>query len=238
MNKLTLTIGGVIVTLGFGVWIFLGSGANDTVVPEPVVTPSETAEVKIIAFGDSLTAGYGLSQSEAYPAQLEAALRTRGHNVEVINSGVSGETTRGNLERAHFIKDQNPDIVLLGIGGNDALRFLAVTETEKNLRATIDILQSASQPPIIALLEMQAPVNAGAQYKKDFDSLYGRLSAEEGLLRIPFITAEIFGDQANKIPDGIHFNAAGYKKVVDQYIVPALEEVLETARDRLPSIEE
>jgi len=226
MSKLTIIIGGVLATTAIVVLLFIVSNTNNKKLPEFSSPTSDSVQLKIIAFGDSLTAGYNVSQSEAYPAQLEAILRARGYNVLVINSGVSGETTRGNLERANFIKDQNPDIVLLGIGGNDALRFLPVNETEKNLRATIDTLQSAPKPPVIALLQMQAPFNAGLKYKRDFDSIYSKLATEKKLLLIPFITLELFIDQSNKLPDGIHYNAIGYKKVVDQHIVPALEKVL------------
>jgi acyl-CoA thioesterase-1 len=182
--------------------------------------------VTIIAFGDSLTAGYGVSQSEAYPAQLESALREAGFDVRVVNSGVSGETTRGNAERAQFIRSQEPDFVILGIGGNDALRALPLDETEKNIRQTIDILQSGEQAPRVLLLQMQAPLNAGKEYKDTFDGLYETIATEKNLLLVPFITEEIFLDQDNKLPDGIHYNQVGYQKVVEEHILPAVQRVL------------
>jgi acyl-CoA thioesterase-1 len=225
MSKLTLVIG-VMVVLLVGWFIFSGDN-NDVVLAD--IEPHETAAaaIKIIAFGDSLTAGYGLSQSQAYPAQLESVLTANGHDVEVINAGVSGETTRGNLERAVFIASQNPDIVLLGIGGNDALRSLPLGETKNNMSETIAILQQAEDPPVILLLKMQAPLNSGLAYKRDFDAIYEELADEKGLLLVPFLTAELFLDVNNKLSDGIHYNELGYQKVVEQHVGPAVREVLD-----------
>lgn len=189
---------------------------------------SESGEaINIIAFGDSLTAGFGLPISETYPAQLELALRAQNYDVKVVNSGVSGETTRGNLERAEFIRKQNPDIVLLGIGGNDALRRLPLEETEKNLEETITILQSGNNPPIVILLSMQAPINLGLGYKQDFDSLYKDLAAKNEILLVPFITTEVFLKSGNRSPDGVHLSAQGYKDVIELYLLPTLTEVLD-----------
>jgi len=182
--------------------------------------------VKIIAFGDSLTAGYGLIISESYPSQLESNLRLQGLNVTVINSGVSGETTRGNLERAEFIRNQKPDIVLLGIGGNDALRLLPVEETKNNIESTIQILQSGENPPIIILLKMQAPINVGTDYKESFDMIYQELATKYNLLLLPFMTSEVFLDSENKLPDGIHLNKKGYEKVVNLYLADKISEII------------
>ena len=183
--------------------------------------------VKIIAFGDSLTAGYGLPASESYPAQLEVELEKRGYKVNVINSGVSGETTRGNLERASFIRNQNPDIILLGIGGNDALRLLPVEETEKNIEETIKILKGGDNPPVVILLRMQAPINVGLGYKQTFDSLYEEIADRQEVILLPFLTAEVFLNANNKLSDGIHLNKTGYKQVVDLYLADTLSEIVD-----------
>lgn len=187
------------------------------VVVEPRVV-NEVAGVKIIAFGDSLTAGYSLPASESYPAQLEATLKAQGLNVQIINSGVSGETTRGNLERAEFIRKQNPDIVLLGIGGNDALRLLPVEETKSNIEATIDILKSGTNPPEVILLRMQAPINVGLEYKRAFDTLYEDVASTKNITLLPFITNEVFLNRDFKLADGIHLNQAGYAEVIKLYL--------------------
>ncbi len=225
MNPLIKIGAGIVLTL-LAIWFFTRGSNNETIINELPVRSDSTSVLTIIAFGDSLTAGYGLPTAESYPAQLEAVLVSKGYDVTVINAGVSGETTRGNLERAAFIRGQNPDIVLLGIGGNDALRLLPTTEARANIAKTIEILQAGDNPPIVLLLQMQAPLNVGLGYKKDFDAMYESLAAEYELVMVPFLTAEVFLDKNNKISDGIHLNKTGYKLVVDEYIVPTLETIL------------
>jgi len=194
---------------------------------EPRNQADNSAEFEIIAFGDSLTAGFGLPLEESYPAQLEARLKTNGISAKVINAGVSGETTRGNLERAAFVRGQNPDIVLLGIGGNDALRALPIAETYKNISETIEILKSGTNPPVVILLKMQSPLNGGVGYKLEFDKIYEGLSDEHNILLAPFITTEVFLKRENKLPDGIHLNKAGYGQVIDLYLYKTVSDVIE-----------
>lgn len=214
----------IILIIAAGIAVFVAT-QESAPIPASTLTEEVGEAVKpftIIAMGDSLTAGYGLPLSESYPAQLEARLNEAGYAVRVINAGVSGETTRGNLERASFIRNQNPDIVLLGIGGNDALRFLPLSETEVNLRTTIETLMSGDNPPMLILLGMQAPLNAGPAYKQSFDALYTSLADEYEITLIPFITEDVFLDPLLKLEDGIHLNNAGYARVVDTYLIPAL----------------
>ena len=214
----------VVLVLGLG-WYILGpevETGNDQVLP---VNISEEG-IKIVAFGDSLTAGYGVDLSDAYPAQLEVALKNLGYKVTVINSGVSGETTRGNLERAEFIRAQNPVMVILGIGGNDALRGLPVAETKKNLLETIDILKSGEEPPVLILLKMQAPLNSGFAYKQDFDRIYEEVAEAEDVILVPFLTTELFFDSSNKLGDCIHYNRQAYEMAVKQHVLPAVLQVL------------
>jgi acyl-CoA thioesterase-1 len=219
--KLILSI---IAVLGM-VWFFWLRD-SDTVAPVVPRTTAPETGVKIIAFGDSLTAGYGLPANEAYPALLEAELKKQGARVTVINSGVSGETTRGNLERAAFIRAQNPDIVLLGIGGNDALRLLPVEDTKKNIADTVQVLQGGVNPPVVVLLRMQAPLNAGLSYKQTFDRMYEEIAETYGLRVVPFITAEVFLKREYKLDDGIHFNKAGYQQIVDLYLAEPILEIV------------
>lgn len=184
--------------------------------------------ITIVAFGDSLTAGYGLPISESYPAQLETALRAQGLPVTVINSGVSGETTKGNLERAAFIRSQNPDIVLLGIGGNDALRALPLADTKKNITDTITTLKAGNTPPVVFLLQMQSPLNAGFAYKREFDALYQTLADENDIELLPFVTTKIFLNSDFVLPDRIHLNKAGYAEVVNLYLSEPVAEQVST----------
>ncbi len=227
MNRGLIKLILALIALIFLGWFFLGSSANDRVISDIPEKADRSAAVKIIAFGDSLTAGYGLTESESYPAQLEDSLLELGYDAEVINSGVSGETTRGNLERAEFISSQAADVVIIGIGGNDALRALPLSDTKENITSTINTLKSTAEPPVILLLKMQAPLNAGLGYKRDFDDMYEEIAAEQGLILIPFLTAELFLDPANKLSDGIHYNAFGYGQAVERYILPELTKVLD-----------
>lgn len=226
VTKRNIIIGIAVVALVAATWWFLARDVRQN--PEVADTPSVTdASTTIIAFGDSLTAGYGIPVAESYPAQLEAQLRANGYAVRVINAGVSGETTKGNLERAPFIRNQNPDIVLLGIGGNDALRQLPLSETKKNIASTIETLQSGENPPIVILLTMQAPLSAGVAYKQEFDAMYQEIATTYKVQLVPFITPEVFLDASKKLPDGIHFNREGYEIVVREYLAPVVSEVLE-----------
>jgi acyl-CoA thioesterase I len=212
--------------LGVAIWFFSGGDSNSDIIKKVESRPSTIEGTTIIAFGDSLTAGYGLPINESYPAQLQLALDKMDLKTTVINSGVSGETTRGNLERANFIRTQNPDLVLLGIGGNDALRLLPIEETIKNLDETIRILKSGDNPPVIVLLQMQAPLNAGLAYKRSFDSMYEDLALKNDVILLPFLSAEFFFNQDYKLKDGIHFNQAGYKKIVEEYLLPTVSEIV------------
>jgi acyl-CoA thioesterase-1 len=229
MNKEKIKIVAILLLLAGVIWFFFFSkSTNDKYISEIAPKVDKAAEIKIIAFGDSLTAGYGLSLSEGYPAQLEENLKSQGYDVAVINSGVSGETTRGNLERANFIASQAADVVILGIGGNDALRLLPISETKKNINDTVDTIKKGSVPsPVILLLKMQAPLTAGLGYKREFDAMYEEIATSKGLILVPFLTAELFLDSANKLPDGIHYNQEGYRKAVELYISPVLTEVLD-----------
>lgn len=226
MNREKIKALVILVLLVSLVWFFFFSKSiNDEVIADITRKTTSASEIKVIAFGDSLTAGYGLLLSEAYPAQLESNLQASGYDVSVINSGVSGETTRGNLERADFIASQKADVVILGIGGNDALRLLPITETRKNIEETVDILKGSNT--VVVLLQMQAPLTAGLGYKREFDSMYEEVAAEKGVILIPFLTAELFLKAENKLSDGIHYNKEGYRKAVEQYISPVLKEVLD-----------
>lgn len=187
---------------------------------------TNTKTITIIAFGDSLTAGYGLPLYESYPSQLEKILIKNELSVTVINAGVSGETTKGNLERANFIREQNPDIVILGIGGNDALRALPIEEAERNIENTVKILLSGERPPKLLLLRMQAPLNSGAEYKKKFDGIFPRLSTTYSLPLIPFIVPEVALNKRYLQNDGVHPTKEGYGILVETYIAPIVLKII------------
>jgi acyl-CoA thioesterase I len=213
----------VLALLGAVWWLF---GTNDAS-RVPITTPATTGSIRIVAFGDSLTAGYGVPLADSYPSQLETLLRSEGYDVSVINAGVSGETTAGARERAEFIRSQNPAIVLLGIGGNDALRILPVTEAKENIRATIEALQAGEGAPTVVLLGMQAPLNAGFTYKADFDRMYEDIAQEFSIPLAPFIVRGVTLNPKYTIDDGIHLNRAGYRYIIDEYLAPEIRPLLE-----------
>ena len=216
-------------------WYFLGMTDSDpSAAPTPpsqgtvtqLTEQEDPSTIQIIAFGDSLTAGLGLPLAESYPAQLEQRLKDLGQNVQVINSGVSGETTAGNNARAEFIRSQNPDMVILGIGGNDALRFLSVEEAYTNMQTTLETLLTGDNPPKVLLLNIQAPLNAGIEYKESFDALYPKLASEFNVPLVPFVTEEVARNPELLQADGIHPTGDGYTLLVNTYILPAIKQLL------------
>jgi acyl-CoA thioesterase-1 len=178
---------------------------------------AEQGPVRLLAFGDSLIHGYGLPPEESLPAQLESALREAGHAVEVINGGNSGDTTASGLARLQWTLGGGADAVLLSLGSNDGLRGLDPAETEKNLRAMLEILREAKLPVLLA--GMYAPRNLGQDYVAAFDAVYPRLAAEYGALFYPFLLQGVALEPALNQPDGIQPNAAG-DAVIDEGLLP------------------
>lgn len=183
----------------------------------PQVVPVDAAlvvvkgpERLILAFGDSLYAGYGLKRGESLPDEVEALLRRDGINAKVVNAGVSGDTTSAGRKRLVFALDglpRKPDLVMLGLGGNDVLRQIPVAETRANLTAMLDELRKRGIP--VVLTGMRAPPNLGPDYAKPFDAMYAELARSYGAALDPFVLAGVLGDRQLMLPDGIHPNAKG-----------------------------
>lgn len=190
--------------------------AETSVAPAPAPAPSPARDGKLVlAFGDSLYAGYGVAQGESFPAQLEQALNEAGVAATVHNGGVSGDTTAAGRQRLAFTLDglpRKPDLVLLGLGGNDMLRGLPVAETEANLRAMLDELKRRGIPVI--LTGMVAAPNMGREYAGKFNALYPRLAKEYGAGLYPFFLDGVVTDPKLMQPDRIHPTADGIDRVV------------------------
>ena len=156
--------------------------ANDDTPQIPVSGP----ERRILAFGDSLFAGYGVGTENSYPAKLETALRARGIDARIVNAGVSGDTSGAGRQRLPFVldKQQNIDLVILELGGNDLLRGIPPAETRANFEAMLSELRDRGIP--VLLMGMRAPPNYGPEFQRDFDALYGDLAQEYGADLIPF----------------------------------------------------
>ena len=205
---------------------------GDSLPAIPVMGP----EVNILAFGDSLFAGYGLDPDDSYPSKLEAALRAKGINAAMVNAGVSGDTTAAGLQRLEFTlnaQEEKPDLFILELGGNDLLRGLSPEETEANLSAMLEELQSRDIP--VLLMGMRAPPNYGPEYQAQFDALYADLAEEYGAALIPFWLQGIYEDQSLFQSDRIHPTAEGIEELVASTVdqveaaLPESEELEEAA---------
>ncbi|WP_305043597.1 arylesterase [Geoalkalibacter sp.] len=178
--------------------------------------------LRLTVLGDSLAAGYGLAPDEAFPARLEEALRQAGCPVRVINAGVSGDTTAGGLARLEWALADAPHIVLVELGGNDALRGLAPEHTQANLDAILGRLKERGVQPILA--GMLAPRNLGRDYYSAFDGIYPHLAEKHGVPLYPFFLEGVAGVPELNLPDGIHPNAQGIDEIVRR-ILPLVKDV-------------
>lgn len=179
--------------------------------------------VRLLVFGDSLAAGYGLPQPDGFQAQLGTALKADGFDVLILDGGVSGDTTAGGRARLEWALADKPDAVLVELGGNDGLRGTEPREMEANLAAILDTLQHQHIPALLS--GMVAPPNLGAPFSREFMAVFARLGRRPGLLYDPFFLDGVAGDAALNQPDHIHPNAAGVLRVVAR-IKPAVETLL------------
>ncbi|MEI7871025.1 MAG: arylesterase [Alphaproteobacteria bacterium] len=177
---------------------------------------AQTAPIKLVVLGDSLAAGYGVKPDQAIPARLEAALKAGGRNVSVINHGVSGDTTAGGVERIDWMLADKPDIVLVELGANDALRGSDPASAERNLDAIITKLKAAGVT--VWLAGMLAPRNYGPEYAAQFDGLYKRLADKHNVPLYPFFLDGVAQDPALNQADGIHPNPKGVDIVVERIL--------------------
>jgi acyl-CoA thioesterase-1 len=187
--------------------------------PSQAQNPVKT--IKLVAFGDSLSAGYNLPASAAFPAVLEQVLRQKGVAVEIVNAGVSGDTTQAGLERVDWSVPDGTDGVILELGANDALRGVDPAATEKALDAIIARLKA------VLLAGMYAPRNLGPDYAARFDAIFPKLAEKHGLMLYPFFLEGIAGDRALNQPDLLHPTAEGVRVIV-QTILPTIERFLAT----------
>ena len=187
--------------------------------------PAPGRTLKLVAFGDSLSAGYNLPGSAAFPAVLEQALRRKGLAVEIVNAGVSGDTTRGGLERLDWSVPDGTDGVILELGANDALRGVDPAQTRQALESMITRLKQRNIPVMLA--GMLAPRNLGADYAERFDAIYPELAKKHGLVLYPFFLEGIAGDRALNQADGLHPTAEGVTVIV-RNILPTVERFIAT----------
>lgn len=179
----------------------------------------------ILIFGDSLTAGYGLSQEEAFPAIVEKQLKEAGKSCKVINAGLSGETSAGGLSRIEWVLRQPIDVFMLELGGNDGLRGLPLEQTKKNLQSIIDKVKAKNPNAKIVITGMMVPPNMGNDYTTQFKAIFPELAKKNKATLLPFLLEGVAGDEKLNLPDGIHPNIEGHKivaKTVTKTISPLL----------------
>jgi acyl-CoA thioesterase-1 len=187
----------------------------------PVVQPPKV----ILFYGDSLTAGYGLSTEEAFPALVEKRLKERGKQYKVINAGLSGETSAGGLSRLDWVLRQPVDIFVLELGANDGLRGLPLEQTEKNLQTIIDKVSAKNPKARIVIAGMLVPPNMGPDYTDAFRKIFPTLARKNNATLIPFLLQDVAGNEKLNIADGIHPNVEGHKVVADN-VLKAIEGLL------------
>jgi acyl-CoA thioesterase-1 len=179
----------------------------------------------ILFFGDSLTAGYGLSPEEAFPALVERQLNAKGKPCRVINAGLSGETSAGGLTRIDWVLRQPVDIFVLELGANDGLRGLPLEQTRANLQAIIDKVKAKFPKAKIVVAGMMVPPNMGPEYSAGFKVLFPELAKKNNALLIPFLLEGVAGNEKLNLPDGIHPNTEGHK-IVAANLVKVIEPLL------------
>ena len=191
--------------------------------PPPSNASARLEERILVAFGDSLTAGLGVTVDQTYPAQLEKKLLLAGYRYRVVNAGISGETTAGGLRRVGWVLKSKPDIVILELGANDGLRGLDLKQTQDNLAEIISQLLAGGAKVLLA--GMQLPSNYGPQYTTGFQRLYADLARQFGVPVIPFFLQGVATKANLNQADGIHPTASGYTVVVET-LWPSLEPLL------------
>lgn len=215
---------------GFGIAMFqllVACGPTAQDVPKDVAKAAATETVEseavtevdtlILAFGDSLYAGYGLPQNDGFVPDLQKALKDAGKNVKVHNAGVSGDTTAAGLRRIDFVLDslpRKPDLVILGLGGNDLLRGLKPEETKANMEAMVKKFDDREIP--VMLTGMVAPINLGKEYGAEFNGIYPALAKQYGTDLYPFFMDGLIDRPDLILGDGIHPNAEGIDLIVER----------------------
>jgi acyl-CoA thioesterase-1 len=181
----------------------------------------------VLFFGDSLTAGYGLDPAQAFPALIQAKITARGWDFQVINAGLSGETTAGGLRRIDWVLQRPIAVLVLALGANDGLRGLPLADAKRNLQAIIDRSRHTYPQAKIVLAGMQVPTNLGREYATGFRTMFPDLAAANATTLMPFLLEGVAGIPALNLPDGIHPNPAGHK-IIAENVWQVLEPILQS----------
>lgn len=207
-------------------WMACGSEEQKKEAQQEVAaTQKKLADKKLVFFGNSLTAGYGLDPEEAFPARTQVKIDSLEMGYEVINAGLSGETSAGGLTRIDWILQQKPDVFVLELGANDGLRGIPVAETRKNLQGILDKVKAVNPEVKLVVAGMMVPPNMGPEYAKDFQSIFPELAKTNNATLIPFLLDGVAGERSLNLADGIHPTAEGHQMVANsiwKYLQPLL----------------
>lgn len=217
-----------ILLLFTGIFASCGSSSETKEAETSEVTDQQsqaTTQKTILFFGNSLTAGYGIEQDDAFAGLTQARIDSLGLNYRVINGGLSGETTAGGLSRLDWFLEDEPAIFVLELGGNDGLRGILPSESKKNLLGIIDKVRAKYPDTKIILAGMQIPPNMGQDYTDEFKNIYPEVATEKNVTLIPFLLEGVAGDPDLNLPDGIHPTEAGHK-IVFETIWPYIKELI------------
>ena len=210
----------------YGHWLLLVQAVAFAVVLA-AASPAAARTIRLVVLGDSLTAGLGLPPGKAFPDRLQAALRARGLDVDVLNAGVSGDTAADGLARYDWAVPANADALIVELGANDMLRGLEPEATKKALSAILDKAHAARLPTLIA--GMRAAPNLGAEYDRAFDVIYPALAKDHDVALYPFFLDGVAGDPKLNQADGMHPTAEGVDAIVER-IAPSVEEILKQVK--------
>ena len=190
--------------------LFFVLGVITALFPEPVYSKEKAV---VLAFGDSLTAGYGVKDEESYPSKLQEKISSAGFPHKVVNAGVSGDTTAGGVRRIRWLMKHEPEIVILALGANDGLRGLSIDEMRKNLEIMITICREHNAQ--ILLAGMKALPNYGEDYMREFETVFPELAEKHELIFLPFLLEGVAGEREYTQSDGLHPLASGYSIITD-----------------------
>ena len=189
----------------------------------PAAVATAEGEPVIVAFGDSLTAGYGIAAHETYPALLEARLRREGYRYRVVNAGISGDTSAGGLRRVDWVLRAQPEVVILGLGANDDLRGQSIPALRKNLEQIIERLRAGGARVLLAGMRM--PPNYGEEYTREFAQAFPAVARKTNVALMPFLLEGVAANPALNLPDGVHPTAQGHQVMADR-LWPHLQPLL------------
>ena len=214
----------------FVLFVLFSACTTQAPIQESQISDSDSeSEIIIVAFGDSLTEGFGIDRESAYPAQLQRELDMLGYDVKVYNSGLSGETSSGALARVDWVLRLNPDIVILGIGANDAIRGIDLEITDSNIREIVSRLKAENVRVILSgqiIFE-----NLGEEYVNEFEGIYPSVVQDENLDFIPVFLEGVAANSSLNIEDEIHPNALGYEIVVKENVLPVVIPILDEMKE-------